>query len=169
MWSFLANDVLLRDCPCSFMTMETLEGLTNQVAAQLCLGAKLIYWHHDTDQFTYLLGRDKDMWRREWRNLKYLVASGLITSVTSAGPIVVQATGEESHRSMRTPLYPMLVVLMGLDNQVIQCPAYFILNQSGDSENMNRTPYFYTSKAARDYAVDKLSSLIHTHQRDTGG
>ena len=75
----------------------------------------------------------------------------------------------KKHRSMLTPLYPMLVVLMGLDNQVIQCPAYFILNQSGDSENMNRTPYFYTSKAARDYAVDKLSSLIHTHQRDTGG
>lgn len=132
----------------------------NELAAQLCLGAKLIYWHHNTNQLTYLLGGDKEMWAREWNYLKDMVTSGRITSIRTADPIVVEATGL---RFMRKTLYPMLVVFRGLHNEVVQCQAYFMIEQSGNIEHMDSTPYFYTSKSARDCAIDRLSSLMPEH------
>ena len=141
------------------VTLLSLEGLSTQLAAPLCLGAKLIYWHHQIGHFTYCLAGDKDMWLKEWRNLKAMVRSGHISSIKSADPLVVLATGEQD---MRKNLYPMLLVCEDDERKVMQCGAYFLLKQSGELDLMDYTPYFYTSKAARDDAVAKLTSFIPT-------
>ena len=140
------------------VALSSLEGVTTQLAGHILLGGKVIFWHNSEVHFMYISGEDREMWRKQWLDLKKKVCKGCITAVKSDDPITVVASGPD--QSMRTPLPPMLEVLKDGDNRVIECPAYFILKQSGDIDLMDYTPYFFTNEASRDDTVSKLSSLI---------
>lgn len=136
----------------------SLEGLETQLITALYLKARLIYWHHGTAHFSYLIGEDKDQWKMLWTQLKDQIRSGRISSVKSANPLVALATGENA---MCKSLYPMLVVYMDGERNVIRTGAYFLLKKEGNTEQMDYTPYFFTSKVARDKAFARLTSLIN--------
>ena len=131
----------------------TLEGLTTQLAEQIFLGGVVMFYHNDIGQFMYFRRDNNEMWCEKWVVLKQKVHRGVITGAKSDQPIIVEAS--RSDRMMRTPLYPMLVGF-----KQVSCPAYLILNQSGDFTLNDHTPYSFTSKEVHDATVSKLAQLV---------
>lgn len=131
----------------------SLEDLTAELSSLILSGGVVIWYHNHLQRFTYVCKDDKEMWREVWDDLKRQVSEGVITAVKSDDRMVLQASGPD--RVMFTPLYPMLVSF-----KQVPCPAYFLLKQSGDSNLIDYTPYFFKNKKTRDDAVSVLSSSL---------
>lgn len=141
------------------ITTTNLESLSSQLAEQILLGGAVIFFHNEISHFMYIRRDDKEMWKEQWADIKKKVRTGVITAVKSDNPIVVEASGPVPDRMLRTPLYPMLVVF-----RQVQCPAYFLLKQSGDISLIDYTPYFFTKKKTRDDAVSALLAVLNETQ-----
>ena len=112
----------------------SLDGLQQSLSNMIENHAVMIWWHVKHCVFTYLCEQDVntyeeevDMMRRGWEN-------GTILTV-HAGPTL---------RIGGSNLYP---ILMEFEN--VECPVYYLLSQTGDTDLLRYIPYFFTTENGR--------------------
>jgi len=103
--------------------------------------AAMIYWHHNLNNWDYLLHSDRTLFKQEMKNLTKYLKNGKIVHVTKG--LVVDVKG--------TPLYPVEI-----EFEDVQCPSYFLVAKRGLSHHLDMTPYFFRSEKKRDEIFDFL-------------
>ena len=120
-------------------TLENLENvIDNYIKEQ---NAAMIYWNHGQEQWNYALSSDKELIKREMKNLIKQIKSGKIIHVARGAAVEVKGTH----------LYP---VEMEFEN--IPCGAYFMVAKRGLIDDLSMTPYFFRSEKKRDEIYDYL-------------
>ena len=125
------------------MTMAfSLDDLQNQLRFCLRENAAIIYWSHAQSAFDYLLLSDRRSYRAEMRNLRTYHRDGRITHLCAGEPVDIDGT----------LLYPIEVTY----REEIQCGAYFLLRMRGETNNLDKTPYFFVKENKRDEILEWL-------------
>jgi hypothetical protein len=120
-------------------TLDNLENvIDNYIKEQ---NAAMIYWNHGQEQWNYALSSDKELIKREMKNLIKQIKSGKIIHVARGAAVEVKGTH----------LYP---VEMEVEN--VQCGAYFVVAKRGLIDDLSMTPYFFRSEQKRDEIYDYL-------------
>ena len=123
----------------------SLEELEQSVVHAIEKNAMLIYWHHATDQFTYLIASDQAIFNQELKLMRSYCRDGTITSITAGETINLNGTN----------LHTMEVELK--DHP---CYAYMMVRRQGNFGDADKTPYFFTSKVTRDKTIAYLVKVM---------
>ena len=98
----------------------------------------LIYYHQLLNNMMYLIREDQEKYHQELKNLRRCLRDGRVNAVIAGDSITVR--GRELHT--------MLVAITDTE-----CGAYFLLHRTGLVDDMDYTPYFFTSETSRDNAI----------------
>ena len=139
----LANRKILSKKSMQYSSVEShsLSDVEASVADAISNNASLIYYHHGIKHFTYYIESDKKEFRVELRNVKNMIRTHVISSITAG----------ETLDFAGTELFPM-------DLKIVDhpCYPYSLLRKRGLIDDAENTPYFFRSSEKRDEIITWL-------------
>ena len=124
----------------------TLTGLKNSLNNMIENQAVIIWWVVKHDVFTYLCEHDVDEYETILENMRNHWQEGRILTV-HAGPTLHLEGGN---------LYPILVEFDG-----VNCPAYFMLSETGEFDLTRYVPYFFSDELRRHNFISIFTPETH--------
>ena len=121
--------------------MFSLPGMQQELEDYIDDGALMMYWSYHINKFDYLKAEDHVSYRAELKRIKKSIKNGTMISVKAGDPITVNDTS----------LYPIL-----LEWPDTECPAYFLLSETGLYDLVAYTPYFFRTESKRDQVLAYL-------------